>query len=155
MLDKDAIKARLEAATPGPWREGRHVGVVVCDTRTFRYESLEDEARDVEYYGGYPICESALSKDRDLIAHAPTDIADLLAEVERLEATLTRQAKGFATWLAEGRISVNDIRQTMLGLSPFDKSEDQNAQDRRREIYEAREEFSDWLRDFVIGGKHE
>jgi hypothetical protein len=50
MLDLDPIKARLAAATPGPW-------VYSCN-------------------------------DAYLIANAPTDLAALVAEVERLRAAI-------------------------------------------------------------------
>ena len=85
MIDKEAIKTRLDAATPGPWKESKSNGAVVSNRPTCRYKSKEEADVDRKYYGGYPICESAISFDRELIAHAPTDKADLLAEVERLE----------------------------------------------------------------------
>ena len=85
MIDKEAIKARLDAATPGPWREGKVSGTVVSDTPQTWNDGL-----DYEYYGGYPICESALTGDLEFIANAPTDIAELLVEVERLEGELAK-----------------------------------------------------------------
>lgn len=89
-IDLDAIRARLEAATSGPWRECKSYGAVVSDRPTLRYKSKEEADLDREFYGGYPICESATSFDRELIIHAPTDIADLLTEVERLEGELAK-----------------------------------------------------------------
>lgn len=57
------IRARLDAATPGPW-EKTSPNVVVA-------------AGDV--VAGVPLTNNA-----DLIAHAPADLAWLLDEVERL-----------------------------------------------------------------------
>jgi hypothetical protein len=69
------IKSRLAAATPGPWMrfDGGHIG------------RLGDE---------YGICHVYCAMGRaddanvDLIARAPTDLADLVAEVERLRTAL-------------------------------------------------------------------
>lgn len=70
------IRARLDAATPGPWRILHHD--LCCGESWVRDES------------GYHVGTSLYSNDekRDenlsLIAHAPADIAWLLDEVERL-----------------------------------------------------------------------
>ena len=67
------IRARLDAATPGPWNFGRIAGdwgSVHTHGRTNVVINSEDD-------GGY-------AADQDLIAHAPADIAWLLDEVERL-----------------------------------------------------------------------
>ena len=78
MLDLEVIKARLAAATPGPWEQmpsknkggvDRYVGPPGCG----------------------PICEMSVIRekwgdDMRLIANAPTDLAALVAEVERLRA---------------------------------------------------------------------
>jgi len=68
MIDLEAIKARLAAATPGPWW-------------------VDESRRGVEAQAyGYPIEIVARTGRADavLIAHAPGDIAALVAEVERL-----------------------------------------------------------------------
>ena len=61
--------------TPGPWREGKTGGTVVCDTPIGG-----DMGHDViEYYGGHLVAESIGRKaDVALIAAAP----DLLAALE-------------------------------------------------------------------------
>lgn len=64
-VDLDAIRARWEAATPGPWRLVGGEFVIGAD--------LTDVA------GAYG------SPNAVAIAHATTDIAALIAEVERLE----------------------------------------------------------------------
>jgi hypothetical protein len=68
MIDIEAIKARLAAATHGPWY-------------------VDESLRGVEAQTyGYPIEIVARTGRADavLIAHAPGDIAALIAEVERL-----------------------------------------------------------------------
>jgi len=82
------IRARLVAATPGPWEwkmmprccSLRHVCSRRADGSVFCDVILEKDQRD--YIG--PTID-----DAQFIAHAPTDIAVLLAEVERLQAALT------------------------------------------------------------------
>lgn len=66
-LDLDAIRARLEAATPGPWEP----------------ESEQDGDHETGYADAIFIANAA---DATLISNAPTDIAALVAEVERLRA---------------------------------------------------------------------
>jgi len=77
MLDLEPIKARLAAATPGPWVMmpsknkgglGKFVGSPGC---------------------GFPVCEMFVirekwGEDMRFIANAPADLAALMAEVERL-----------------------------------------------------------------------
>jgi len=77
MLDLEPIKARLAAATPGPWEAmpsknkggvDRFVGPPGCD---------------------FPVCEMFViwekwGDDMYLIANAPTDLVTLVEEVERL-----------------------------------------------------------------------
>ena len=58
------IKKRLEAATPGPWE-------ISCDTLVMAEDIYITE---IDSHGD----------DAELIANAPTDIAWLIAEVERL-----------------------------------------------------------------------
>lgn len=69
----DAIRARLEAATPGPWHQSDVNRVIQTSHIT----------RDV-----WTICETREHpiKDTPFIANAPTDIKALLDEVTSLEA---------------------------------------------------------------------
>lgn len=71
-LDLAPIKARLAAATPGPWNLS---GDCMTITQTSHI------TRDV-----WTIPRS--HDDMRLIAHVPTDIAALIAEVERLRALI-------------------------------------------------------------------
>ena len=79
MLDLDPIKARLAAATPGPWRWSR-------------VESWGHVAKlhDIHFLPNLASLSSTQQDqaDADLIAHAPSDLAALVAEVERLRAAI-------------------------------------------------------------------
>jgi hypothetical protein len=88
-VDLDAIRARLAAATPGPWAPspGGIYGAVVnpvgvtacgCDPHPGTGRTC------TEAYGGQLVAESMCRADIDLVANAPTDLAALCDEVERL-----------------------------------------------------------------------
>lgn len=120
-LDLDAIKARLDAASPGPWRwygNTRYTmylvrwgdcgwEIVMSQTRKGMHDAALQFNTDgrlvrADTLAVYEVCRDATSADdprvyrhdivdirhpdADLIAHAPTDIAALIAEVERLRA---------------------------------------------------------------------
>ena len=82
-LDLAPIRARLEAATPGPWSEAGSVprAIVAAHNADINLLSLYTFGD-----GDGPYAVVASQDDAALIAHAPTDIAALLAEVERLQA---------------------------------------------------------------------
>ena len=113
MIDLKAIKERLAAATPGPWVWWDTFGGIpsetndgsqgvedlgrghpeLADGESFPDEPLilqwrdmpmyaEDTPREIKY-GGIAVSNIA---DLTFIASAPTDIAALIAEVERLQA---------------------------------------------------------------------
>lgn len=113
MLDLEPIKARLAAATPGPWHscadDGCKCPTVLCDNypiaevvkgqwgdeypsvRLVGNTSLDMKAEaymERITYGEVP--ESEALANRAFIREAPTDIAALIAEVERLRAVETR-----------------------------------------------------------------
>lgn len=83
-VDLDAIKARLAAATPGPWSHDEPY------LRAIRNRSGTEVASAHISYGGTG--RGAWFPDADLIAHAPEDLATLVAEVERLGELLTWHA---------------------------------------------------------------
>lgn len=92
-LDLEPIKARLDSAPRAPWvgeREGN------TDTWRFWFGFVDGEAT------------------AELIAYAPTDLAALVAEVERLRAV--------ATWLAKERIDEH-------GRHDLSRSDDENVAD--------------------------
>ena len=72
------IKAREQAATPGPWSNGY---------TSINSDSTYDEVVGLEEYMHGWECDHGLKieiADAEFIAHARTDIPALLAEVERL-----------------------------------------------------------------------
>ena len=92
-LDLDPIRTRLEAASPGPWR-WEDWGDPPLDHEHNAYTLASDELGLTK-----AICTAAEATsmwknpaDADLIAHAPSDIAALLAEVERLRGTDPKMA---------------------------------------------------------------
>lgn len=85
----DAIKARLKAVTPGPWvirREGGDITAIdSLDDQTVlagAWNSATDNLHPLEV-------EPA---DAEFITHARTDVARLVAEVERLNERLRARA---------------------------------------------------------------
>lgn len=70
------IRARLDAATPGPWQYHPDPIGALCGP---------DGRNIITPYAGYG--DSSDWPDINLIAHAPADIAWLLDEVERLRNT--------------------------------------------------------------------
>lgn len=93
-LDLAAIKARLAAATPGPWRQQ----LCACGSDCDDHASVKA--------GGSLVVTCAPDADADLIAHAPQDLAALIAEVERLRAVLDSSSSAL-TEIAE------DIRREL------------------------------------------
>ena len=84
MTDRlDEIRARTEAATPGPWRA---YGNTVEQEKTGCHQVV-----GTEFTGwGYMAHERLTTKDEDatFIANARNDIPYLLAEIERLRSAL-------------------------------------------------------------------
>ena len=74
--DLDAIRARCDAATPGPWTydETGYVDIGVPRSRSI--------AIGIEV-------DATAKSDGDFIAHARTDIPALLAYIEELEGRTT------------------------------------------------------------------
>ncbi|HDZ38156.1 MAG TPA: hypothetical protein ENH62_07710 [Marinobacter sp.] len=72
-----AISARLEAATPGPWR--------VVDKGDF----LESDAGPIADLRYFHIPDN--EKNADFIAHAPTDISWMAEEIKQLRAELAAE----------------------------------------------------------------
>lgn len=85
MTKLDEIRARWAKATPGPWEIEREEDDVVthaispCD---LGYPSTIGPLQDVVYRS---MDVEQVEADAEAIAHAPEDIAFLLAEVERLQ----------------------------------------------------------------------
>ncbi len=86
MADRlEEIKARLAAATPGPWEEsgGTEFGFRIAATER-ESKRIVRELSIASSHGG----NVRAFADAALIAHAPTDLAYLIAEVEWLRREL-------------------------------------------------------------------
>jgi len=97
MTDEElqAIRARVEAATPGPWKvEGRHPSYspdrFQVDGIVTAYDDPEraDFPRPIQIVETDSGCYPPYLADAEFIAQARTDVPALLAEVERLRAEL-------------------------------------------------------------------
>lgn len=84
----DEIRARLEAATPGPW-----------DVSTVG----ENPANFVRYPNGMAFCQIGNLMDAEFIAASPEDIAYLLKEVERLQQQVIDRDKAAKRVIQEPR----------------------------------------------------
>jgi hypothetical protein len=94
------IRRRLEQATPGPWDSGRLIEDQDGDYVVWTLPVRDNQREFVGNVGG--MVEPVISlqdklagqlfegerQDAEFIANAPTDIRDLLAEVDRLRAAL-------------------------------------------------------------------
>jgi hypothetical protein len=108
----DEIRKRVEAATPGPWR---------FDLNRRFIESLETFEKLAE--GAYDRLEEdsyidIADKNADLIANAPSDLAFLLAEVERLRKALDPIINAYCDYvLADDRSSDESIAQGQMEIN--------------------------------------
>jgi hypothetical protein len=92
----EEIKARLEASTPGPWKQDRDFDIV----------SRKSD-------GNYKIVCAPYSKDvmmreedENFIVNAPTDIAALLSHIETLEQVVK---------VLDGAFEVDDLQAKLRG----------------------------------------
>lgn len=78
----DAIRGRLDARTPGEWEaNGREIDALAPPWG----EVVSTEVNCMNHCYGGTGRGVERAEDADLIAHAPQDLTDLLAEVERLQ----------------------------------------------------------------------
>jgi len=101
----DAIQARADAATEGPWETVRH------DLSLYVQSKHANLQANLGYVGNHP------EPDAEFIAHARTDVPALIALVRvqaaKLDAILAlANANGRAGWL----VTPTEIRET-LGVS--------------------------------------
>ena len=84
----EPIQNRLNAATPGPWHQGRDSNRWENSTEVYSEREVSATSRD--------ICTSiARPEDAELIAAAPTDQARLLAAVQAVLAVADRWEEDF------------------------------------------------------------
>lgn len=110
--ERDAIRERLEAATPGEWSvdydDDADDGTIPVVTR-FVVGVIAESAPVVDLHGIANADDNAA-----FIAHAPTDVRRLLDEVERLEAqcdTLARENLRLAVELNEATGGVAELEK--------------------------------------------
>lgn len=105
------IEARAQAATEGPWRvqsvrrADNEIGVFVAYVGSLAVLANEPNKSEQE--------------DATFVAHARTDIPDLLAEVRRLRAVLAEIANPDGVSDLNHKADVNKVRHA-LGLLPVD-----------------------------------
>ena len=99
--------------TGGTWREGSWqgganiYGAVVSDVKPSGHErrTPEEDAAEVEAYGGYLIAESIAPQDRPIIAAAPALLAvlqDVATFFEHTDAPLGKRARAVIAQAAAG-----------------------------------------------------
>jgi len=84
-IDLEPLKSRLAAATPGPWEADESRTVV-------RRPGSSDSS----------VANVLEASDTELIAHAPADIAALIAEVERLRAVCETAVREMERYYRDG-----------------------------------------------------
>lgn len=90
-LDLTDIRARLTAATSGPWVRGHDELTVTAGTWPIAIVGVSHNDITVDYEDDavfFDHVSSSADADLDLIAHAPEDIKNLLNEVDRLNDAL-------------------------------------------------------------------
>ena len=71
----EAIKRRCDAATAGPWRVEHGINVICADGKT----ATGATGTDAEYW------HNRDKSNAEFIAHARTDIPNLIEEIEKLQ----------------------------------------------------------------------
>jgi hypothetical protein len=130
MIDLEPIKARLAAATPGPWRwymnkrsrdirlEAEHSGrLIVMDFVRWGMQGAQPRFRTQPHDLMTEYSDCVPHADAGLIAHTPTDIAALVEEIECLRMALdtvgaTIYTQGRGTKMEQGLLA---LIRTALG----------------------------------------
>lgn len=90
-LDLDPIRARLTAATSGPWALGTDELTVTAGAWPIAIVGVGHDDITVDYEDdtvAFNHVNHSADADLDLISHAPEDIKNLLNEVDRLNDAL-------------------------------------------------------------------
>lgn len=98
-LDLDPIRARLTAATSGPWVRGTDELTVTAGTWPIAIVGVGHDDITVDYEDDalvFSHVNHSADADLDLISHAPEDIKNLINEVTRLNEALEE-----ISWLME------------------------------------------------------
>lgn len=116
MLDLDAIEARAEAATPGPWTARLRDDMwEINDGSGSNFVSIVESCWlpddcDTGQYGGIPDVD-----DARFIAHARTDVPALVAELRAAREVVeaAHKWKSALTWDAEWSIRPAEVGSTL------------------------------------------
>ena len=98
-LDLTDIRARLTAATSGPWARGTDDLTITAGTWPIAIVGIGHDDITIDYENDEVFLDhvsSSADADLDLITHAPEDIKALLNEVNRLNDALQE-----ISWLIE------------------------------------------------------
>lgn len=90
-LNLTDIRARLNAATSGPWARGHDELTVTAGNWPIAIIGVSHDDITVDYENDevfFAHVSSSADADLDLVAHAPEDIKNLLNEVDRLNDAL-------------------------------------------------------------------
>ncbi len=113
-----AIKARADAATPGPWQEcgADRDGCQCCTVWSLSADIPVADTKTAIVYEGKVAPESVMRADATFIAHSRTDMTFLLGEVHRLmaEAQARADADAEECRLAAEHDAVMDAEQAQI-----------------------------------------
>lgn len=107
-LDLDPIKERLAAATPGPWRVWRDP-----DPTRARATAVETAWCYGDIEGDTELITDYLPTDADatFIANTPSDLAALVAEVERLRVTVIVEQNRRQPWVKLAHQNSQEVKR--------------------------------------------
>ena len=118
----DAIEARANAATPGPWEWTRpefspssdcHVLLSSSTTISYGQTARIEVHSDGSAYGEYNPDIDVNGPDATFIAHARTDIPALVARVRELEAERDERTRQHAARGVEAVAVIDELRATL------------------------------------------
>lgn len=118
-IDVEGIKARADAATPGPWEAfGKAVAAPIADGRCNCAGGIPESSYVHEPHCGLePLILDVSLADAEFIAHARQDVPALLDRIAELEAerdAMRPVVENAKTWAACQRLV---IRQAELGIN--------------------------------------
>ena len=80
----DAIKLRLDQATPGKWGSGKVPGTIVTAVADKAVEESGVTQEVIDRCGGLPVASDVGDADREFICQAKDDIKRLLEDMEHV-----------------------------------------------------------------------
>lgn len=80
----EAIRKRLNDATPGTWGRGKIPGTIVAQVTDQSVEGSEVPQEVIDRYGGLPVASDVGEADREFICRGRDDVGRLLEDRECL-----------------------------------------------------------------------